>query len=103
MKGSNDMYAFGINNIKILFFSNTFQVVTMFVAGMRVREASMGLLYRKMLRLRSLKDKKIGEVSVLFKSSLSEIIYSFYYVLLIVLSFITCICYNRDKIAMWMF
>lgn len=61
-----DMYAFGINNIKILFFSNTFQVVTMFVAGMRVREASMGLLYRKMLRLRSLKDKKIGEVSVLF-------------------------------------
>lgn len=61
-----DMYAFGINNIKILFFSKTFQVVIMFVAGMRVREASMGLLYRKMLRLRSLKDKKIGEVSVLF-------------------------------------
>ncbi|KAK7090505.1 hypothetical protein V1264_010291 [Littorina saxatilis] len=30
--------------------------------GMRVREAAMGLLYRKMLRLRSLKDKKIGEL-----------------------------------------
>ncbi|KAK7474400.1 hypothetical protein BaRGS_00034354, partial [Batillaria attramentaria] len=30
--------------------------------GMRVREAAMGLLYKKMLRLRSLKDKKIGEL-----------------------------------------
>ena len=28
-----------------------------------MRQAAMGLLYRKMLRLRSLKDKKIGEVS----------------------------------------
>ena len=34
------------------------------VAGMRARAAAMGLLYRKMQRLRSLKDKKIGEVCV---------------------------------------
>ena len=34
------------------------------VAGMRARAAAMGLLYRKMQRLRSLKDKKIGEVRV---------------------------------------
>lgn len=30
--------------------------------AMRVRQGAMGLLYKKMLRLRSLKDKKIGEL-----------------------------------------
>ena len=39
-------------------------------AGMRARAAAMGLLYRKMQRLRSLKDKKIGEVSSLLPSRL---------------------------------
>ena len=35
------------------------------LVGIKVRGAAMGLLYKKILRLRSLKDKKIGEVGSL--------------------------------------
>ncbi|XP_046379798.2 ATP-binding cassette sub-family C member 5-like [Haliotis rufescens] len=36
--------------------------------GMKVRSATMGLLYKKILRLKSLKDKKIGELVNLFSN-----------------------------------
>ncbi|GFN89163.1 tyrosine-protein kinase ryk [Plakobranchus ocellatus] len=37
-----------------------------YINGMRGRAAAMGLLYKKILRLRSLKDKKIGELVNMF-------------------------------------
>lgn len=47
-----------------IFRSLTFSLAWCFNywTGMHARQAAMGLLYRKMLRLRSLKDKKIGEL-----------------------------------------
>jgi len=42
-----------------------FKVYDCLWLGVRVRAATMGILYRKVLRLRNLRDKTVGEVTLM--------------------------------------